>query len=251
MYYLHYFTISLLNSPIINCTFGFNNNIEPQKRNTVLKLLVSTVLILLISNCDYSSTKTITSTYPNGTLKSKAESKLIHDSWQRHGTFQKFDPSGVPVLETHYFEGKERGVRIEYYPSGTLKSKGTWDVSGYIDTLKVYYEDGTIESVIPYNTRLKNGTAKYYHPNATMKSTIVFEQNTIHGEMIRWYSNGIKKSIHTYRKGLLHGAVKAWLEDGQLQLSTLYSNDTLIQNATEPQKPNGHHTHAHTVDGVI
>lgn len=115
-------------------------------------------------------------------------------------------------------KGKKSGIYREYdregnlvrayiYKLDTLLSEGMLLAGGiFTDEWINYYPDGTIKSKGSFNNGLKDGKWIYYYPDGKKEQEGKFKENVLNGSWVWYYSNGqIKKTEQFNRKGLLEG----------------------------------------------
>ncbi len=160
--------------------------------------------------------------YSTGELLSVVE---FDSQGENHGYLKEYYKTGELYVVGNYTHGMKDGDFIEYFKSGKLKSKKTFQNDIWIDTLKIFYEEGTIKEmnyldgyknkVILYNKNdkvsaegemidtLKIGWWYYFSNNGKLKSKIEYQiqNNTQHRNQIYSYNNEgviIKDSSNFY-----------------------------------------------------
>lgn len=92
------------------------------------------------------------------------------------------------------------GDYLEYYESGQLYSKSTYD-NGLRQGVKVlYYENGNKKSEMTYKDDEIEGIASYYNEDGTLKTTKTYIQSILHGEVIN-FNHGKTTTSELYYDG--------------------------------------------------
>ncbi|MCB9043868.1 MAG: hypothetical protein H6554_08905 [Chitinophagales bacterium] len=118
-----------------------------------------------------------------------------------------------------YQDGRETGVRKEYYSNGTPKSEITGNINGkkqngilvvkkkveefykngVLDSLRVeWYENGQMQSEANYINGKIDGIYKEWFPDGKQKLETPYNNGIINGTLIEWHPNGIKSQRGEY-----------------------------------------------------
>ena len=111
------------------------------------------------------------------------------------------DANYYRVVSTDTTTGSFRFFVKDYYPSGQVQMKGTYN------------------SIRPDN---KDGHFIYYFDNGQQQRICFYKENTLNGTFREWYRSGKLKNEQQYKNGLLNGPFKSWREDGSLKQEARY-----------------------------
>jgi antitoxin component YwqK of YwqJK toxin-antitoxin module len=65
--------------------------------------------------------------YPDGTLKSSVNVKMLNGREVFVGEAKSFFPSGKPESVTEFVNGQRHGKHVEYFEDGRVRVSGTWE----------------------------------------------------------------------------------------------------------------------------
>jgi len=143
--------------------------------------------------------------YNSGKLKQESN----YNNGLLNGYLKEYDEDGKLLKATLYIDGVAQlyaeelatlDIKKEYYPNGTVKKEGTYDVTGKEHgTLKFYDEKGNLMDI------------KIYRHGILLAKGIVDEEDRRQGYWEEYYENGDIKS-----KGKEDGMMHEYYDDGTL-----------------------------------
>lgn len=112
----------------------------------------------------------------------------------------------------------------ETFEDGSIKGTGTF-VNGQLEGLRIqYFPSGKIKTEKEYKESYPHGTAKEYFENGTLKQEGNFENNKEVGIWTLYYPNGIKKAILTFDSGVQNGPYYEYNDKGVLVKQYYFKN---------------------------
>lgn len=202
--------------------------------------------------------------YRNGTL----QSEFSYKKGKVDGSYKFYDEDGILYYEFTYRkgeiiayvfydksgallkEGRKKGGEFLYEglnPSGSIQSKGLYDISGgkkgpwsfYSDfgvlieqgnfiegeadgEYTTFFNDGTKKIISNYEKGSQEGYYVEYHKNGKIKKQGWVKNNQQYGEWKDYYIDGTIESIYFFHKGQSHGIQKGYSVEGKLVAENLY-----------------------------
>jgi antitoxin component YwqK of YwqJK toxin-antitoxin module len=155
----------------------------------------------------------VTEYYNNGKPKKIVTSKNgikegIERTYNEDGTISnsKIYKNGILVSSGIVDEsGKYQGPFEEYYPDGTLKSKGEYKDGKKVGKWMYYYPNGVEEQVGVYKNDIPTDEWIWYYPNKQIKRKEKFIKGKEDGEYIEYDENGNIITKGNYYEGLEDG----------------------------------------------
>ncbi len=146
----------------------------------------------------------------------KAEEGVYSDN-KKNGIWKEYYCTGNMKNKITFNNGRPDGYAIIYHENGKISEEGTWKINKWVGNYKLYYDNGQVQQEFNYNTSgRREGPQKYYYDNG---------QVMIEGD---W--NGGKET----------GVIKEYHENGDLKAEKTY-NDGSVDLASiktfEPKKP--------------
>jgi uncharacterized protein len=131
-----------------------------------------------------------------------------------NGAFLKDTPVGIH----RYFDQTGKVSRSEEYDNqGKLIGKGLVDLEGKRQGQWTnYYPDGSIKSKGSYKENLKEGNWEFYHENGQVEQKGSYKGNLFSGEWYWYYENGNLKREENYYLGKNDGVYLEYNADGKI-----------------------------------
>jgi antitoxin component YwqK of YwqJK toxin-antitoxin module len=144
-----------------------------------------------------------------------------------------------------YFKYKKDPAQGLYIWSQELYAGGKKEGTAYI-----YFPDGKIQQTLSYSGGKKEGLSKEFDRNGNLIT--LFEYNNDYlisrerinrtdnnglkqGDWKDFYPNGAKKTERTFKDDMLHGYYKEYDSRGNLVLTMLYDNGTIVKSRVEDE----------------
>lgn len=142
----------------------------------------------------------------------------------RHGFFKQYSREGVLLSVLKFEEGKlvadapelvTLDLRYDYYPSGKVKSVGSYKGSNKEGLHREYKEDGSLIKASLFENNIKTGEG------------LLNNEGLRNGEWKDFYSNGALKSKGQYLNGKKVGLWKHYYPNGTLEQKGNYNTEGL------------------------
>jgi len=165
-----------------------------------------------------------------------------------------FDQAGDTTEKINYLFGKKNGWYYKYKKESSNKvylwSKELFAGNRKESTAFIYFPDGKIQQTITYNSGKKEGLSKEYDREGTIISLLEYHNDFLvtrekinrtdnnglrQGEWKEFYKNGRIKSEKTFKDNLLHGYYKEYDDHGNLVLTMLYDNGSVVKSRVEDE----------------
>jgi antitoxin component YwqK of YwqJK toxin-antitoxin module len=165
-----------------------------------------------------------------------------------------FDQAGDTTEKINYLFGKKNGW---YYKYKKDPSKGSylWTKELFAGDRKegtafMYFPDGKIQQTVAYNSGKKEGLSKEYDKDGNLITLLEYNNDFLvsrekinrldnkglkQGDWKDFYPNGRKKSEKTYKDDLLHGYYKEYDTNGNLVLTMLYENGSIVKSRVDDE----------------
>ena len=147
-------------------------------------------------------------------------------------------------------EGHRQGKWKEFYPTGELKSEGTYKNSNRIGAWKYYFPDKSIEVSGSYDSKgRQDGTWRWYYANGQLMREEFYENGVLDGEFVEYdergneitkgkYVEGAEEGYWFYQRnhaieegnyydGMRTGLWKTWFEKGNISSEIEYDQDLM------------------------
>jgi antitoxin component YwqK of YwqJK toxin-antitoxin module len=149
-------------------------------------------------------------------------------------------------------DGKKHGFWKTYYPSGKLKSDGSYKNGIPVGVFKYYYEEnGKIKIILKhkgdglnayaevlnengvkvsegnYKSEKKDGEWKYFHPNGNLSIKETWKDGKKNGITYKYYPNGNVLEQFEYKDDVKNGIWKQFFSDGVIKADGVYINGKL------------------------
>jgi len=176
---------------------------------------------------------------------------------RRQGPYQYNEITGQPSTTGFYVDGKEQGLRKDYFSNGALHYEGFYLQNESDSILTNYYPTGTIYSQTNYLDDQREGTSKIFSPDGSL----LMEKLFLHDELIAYraakdissgtwtpftgdnsivmkYDNGTPAWEEHYKNYVLEGARRIYFTTGKLYSEHNFSKGD-YQGAYSIYYPNG------------
>ena len=147
-------------------------------------------------------------------------------------------------------EGRRQGKWKEFYPSGELKSEGSYKNSNRVGDWKFYFPDKTIEVSGSYDSKgRQDGEWQWYYANGQLMRSETFENGVPEGELTEYNEEGeivaqgnfvegseeghwifrhnLIREEGDYFDGMRTGLWKTWFDDGKVASEIEYDQDLM------------------------
>jgi|LSQX01.1.fsa_nt_gb antitoxin component YwqK of YwqJK toxin-antitoxin module len=156
--------------------------------------------------------------------------KISYLYGKKNGYYLKYkkDPvNGLYVWSKELFAGNKReGTAYIFYPDGKIQQTISWEGDRKEGLSKEYDEDGNIITLFEYrNDFLVNRQTINRTDNEGLKQ----------GTWMEFYQSGNVKTEMTYKDDQLHGYYKEYDVRGNLNLTMLYDNGSMVKSGVEDQ----------------
>ena len=210
--------------------------------------------------------------YPNGTVSSEGiikngkpegywKSYYLTSVKRSEGKYTNFkldsiwvlyDQTGDTTDKINYLFGKKNGYYFKYKkdPSAGLY---IWSKDLYVGDKKegtgfIYYPDARVQQTISYNDGKKEGYSKEFDKNGSVITLMEYNNDFLvsrekinrtdnkglkQGNWKDFYPDGKKKAEKFYKDDLLHGYYKEYDSKGNLVLTMLYDNGSIVKSKVE------------------
>ena len=165
-----------------------------------------------------------------------------------------YDQAGDTTEKISYLFGKKNGYYCRYKKDPAagsyLWSKELFAGDKKEGTGYVYFPDGKVQQTISYNAGKKEGLSKEYDKNGNVITLLEYNRDfLVNREKINrtdnnglkqggwkdFYPNGSIKSEKTFKDDLLHGYYKEYDTRGNLVLTMLYDNGSIVKSRVEDE----------------
>ncbi|MFN8242051.1 MAG: hypothetical protein U0X39_15030 [Bacteroidales bacterium] len=165
-----------------------------------------------------------------------------------------FDQAGDTTEKISYLYGKKNGYYLKYKkdPAAGLY---IWSKELFAGDRKeglalIFFPDGKVKQTITYNTGRKEGISKEFDSDGNVISILEYNNDFLisrekinrtdnnglrQGEWKEFYPDGSIKSERTYRDNLLHGYYKEYDLKGNLTVTMLYDNGSIVKSKVEDE----------------
>jgi antitoxin component YwqK of YwqJK toxin-antitoxin module len=188
--------------------------------------------------------------YVTGVKKSegKRTSFLLDSIWLF------YDQAGDTTEKISFLFGKKNGYYLKYKkdPSAGLYiwSKELFAGDKKEGTAYIYFPDGKIQQAISYNAGKKEGLSKEFDRNGNVINLLEYNNDFLvtrekinrtdskglkQGEWKVFYPGGGIKTEETFKDDLLHGYYKEYDTRGNLILTMLYDNGSIVKSRVEDE----------------
>lgn len=186
--------------------------------------------------------------YVTGIKKSEGRYK----NFQLDSIWLFFDQTGDTTDKISYLFGKKNGYYLKYKkdPSEGLY---IWSKELYAGDKKegiayLFFPDGKVQQTFTYNGGKKEGLSKEYDRNGDVITLYEYSNDFLvsrqkinrtdskglkQGEWVVFFPGGRIKSDVTYKDNLMHGYYKEYDSKGNLVVTLLYDNGSLVKSRVE------------------
>jgi antitoxin component YwqK of YwqJK toxin-antitoxin module len=188
--------------------------------------------------------------YVTGVKKSegKRTSFLLDSIWLF------YDQAGDTTEKISYLFGKKNGYYLKYKKDASIGiyiwSKELYAGDKKEGTAYIYFPDGKIQQTISYNGGKKQGLSKEFDKNGNVINLLEYSNDFLvtrekinrtdskglkQGEWKEFYPGGGIKTEKTFKDDLLHGYYKEYDARGNLVLTMLYDNGSIVKSRVEDE----------------
>ena len=150
--------------------------------------------------------------YRNGGIEGIGE---YDSAGNRSGTLVTYDIHGNSYLyDSIYQEGKLTGVKNEYYPDGSVRTR-----SVYTDDIPVHYEAYDRDHRLLFESSSRNDSTlirEFYEDGRLMTSGKYF-RDKLCGKWLKYSPQGVPVEEWNYREDLLDGLQKTYYPNGKIK----------------------------------
>lgn len=131
--------------------------------------------------------------------------------------------------EIGYKMGKIDGMRLIYYPDGTLQESGTYSNDKRNGVSRWYLADGSLSIEYNYKNGNMDGIQKTFYSNGNIASEVKAVNNLEEGMYTEYFEKGRVKLEGKYVHGKKEGPWKEYNEDGDLIKTEVYKNNEVVK----------------------
>lgn len=189
--------------------------------------------------------------YVTGVKKSEGK----YSAFKLDSIWLFYDQVGDTTDKINYLFGKKNGYYFKYKkdPSaGTyIYSKELFAGDKKEGTAYIYFPDGKIQQTISYNEGKKEGFSREFDKNGNVITLLEYNNDFLisrdkinrtdskglkQGSWIDFYPDGRKKTEKFYKDDLLHGYYKEYDARGNLTVTMLYDNGSIVKSKVEDEQ---------------
>jgi antitoxin component YwqK of YwqJK toxin-antitoxin module len=131
---------------------------------------------------------------------------------------------------SQYTNWRLDGKQCEYYESGKIKKVSYYKLDCPQDSVVEWFENGKVSLIGYYNDCKENGLTIKYSEQGDTLSLLGYVKGLPVGSHFTKYRNGqIAYNCNYNTNGKKHGLCETWREDGTRKDSTVYRNDTIVE----------------------
>jgi antitoxin component YwqK of YwqJK toxin-antitoxin module len=165
-----------------------------------------------------------------------------------------YDQAGDTIEKISYLFGKKNGYYCRYKKDAAagsyLWSKELFAGDKKEGTGYIYFPDGQVQQTISYNAGKKEGLSKEYDKYRNIVTLLEYNRDFLvsrekinrtdnnglkQGGWKDFYPNGSIKSEKTFKDDLLHGYYKEYDTRGNLVVTMLYDNGSIVKSRVEDE----------------
>lgn len=131
----------------------------------------------------------------------KAEEGKYQEN-RKSGQWVEYYCSGTPKSKVTFVNGRPDGYAITYHENGKVAEEGIWKNNRWVGNYKMYYENGNVQHDFVFNEGGKReGTQKYYYENKEVAIEGNFKNGKEAGVIKEYHENGDLKAEKTFNEG--------------------------------------------------
>jgi uncharacterized protein len=188
--------------------------------------------------------------YVTGVKKSEGK----YTNFQLDSIWVFFDQTGDTTEKINYLFGKRNGFSYKYRKDPAeglyVYSRELFAGDKKEGTAYFYYPDKTLRQTLLYNDGKKEGLSKEYDKNGNVITILEYNNDFLvtrekinrtdnkglkQGEWKEFYPNGRLKTEKTFKDDQLHGYYKEYDNRGNLVLTMLYDNGSIVKSRVEDE----------------
>jgi antitoxin component YwqK of YwqJK toxin-antitoxin module len=244
------------------------------KRGTIISLFIILYTVAFTQNNENLTDGYKIFKYPNGTISGEGiikngkpdgfwKSYYVTGIKKTEGKRTNFvldsiwvfyDQTGDTIEKINYLFGKKNGYYYKYKKDPAeglyIWSKELFAGDKKEGTAYVYFPNHKFQQTIPYNNGKRAGLSKEYDKDGNVITLLEYNNDFLisrekinrtdnnglkQGEWKEFYPNGNIKSEKSYRDDLLHGYLKEYDNKGNLTLTMLYENGSIVKSKVEDE----------------
>ena len=163
--------------------------------------------------------------YENGRLQQQVE----YQEGKLNGLSILFYEHGVRAVQQKYKDGYKNGMTVEWDRSEKKILEENYKNDTLNGVSRRYYPTGTTRSEGYYNMGMYTGTWFYWNEIANVVGEGIFEDGT--GILKEWNSRGDLIRQSQYRNNVKNGIETVWDENGNKVNEIIYKNGEIYQEA--------------------
>jgi len=165
-----------------------------------------------------------------------------------------YDQAGDTIDKISYLFGKKNGYYLKYKKE-PARGIYLWSKELYAGDLKegiayIYFPDGKVQQTVTYNSGKKEGLSKEYDRDGNIITLYEYNNDFLvsrekinrtgtngmkQGDWKEFYPGGSIRTEKTYKDDLLHGYYKEYDTRGNLTITMLYDNGSLVKSRVEDE----------------
>jgi antitoxin component YwqK of YwqJK toxin-antitoxin module len=163
------------------------------------------------------SSETLTSSYPNGSIKMQS----FYKQGQLHGPSRFYSKKGTLLAEGWFIRGERQGKNKLFYPSGRCYAIQRY-VNDHLEGLQEYFhENGQLHIIFSYKNGIMEGEVLIYSREGVLVRQLTYQQGQRHGYERMWNQQGILLMECEYQNGTPIGKALQYGFEGHLQRQTI------------------------------
>jgi len=144
---------------------------------------------------------------------------------KKTGIWESYYPSGKIKTHGSFINGHPAGELLKYYPGGILQANMNFDETGRVSYVKMYYETGNLASEGKYIDQLKDSIWNYYSSYDKRKAlSETMKTGKKHGDSYKYYAGGKPSEFIQWQNDVKHGKWEQYFENGQVRLSGTFKD---------------------------
>lgn len=153
----------------------------------------------------------------------RVRSYTVFQNGKPNGEYKGFFFNGSPLVEKHFVDGLEDGMRIAYSSDGHIIEKTKFVAGKKHGLSKTYYSGtGILKSEVMYVSGVKEGKTREFYANGNLRKLAYYHKDLLNGKFYLYYPNGQLSAEDFFKNGLQSGELRKYSAQGSLLLSQHY-----------------------------
>jgi len=131
----------------------------------------------------------------------KVEEGIYSDN-KKTGIWKEYYPSGGLKNKITFENNRPNGYAIMYHENGKISEEGLWKNNRWVGDYKLYYENGQVQQEFKFNaTGKREGPQKYYYENGQTMIEGNWNGGKEAGVITEYYPDGEKRAEKNFNDG--------------------------------------------------